>query len=70
MLTIRMEFDCFEDYWAPYVGNDGPGAEYVNSLTAHEKEKLKSAVQRAYLDGEDGNRSYAAIAWAIRGAKT
>ena len=32
-LTIRMEFTSFADYWAPYVGKDGPAAEYVNTLS-------------------------------------
>jgi ubiquinone/menaquinone biosynthesis C-methylase UbiE len=68
MLTIRMEFASFEDYWAPYVGKDGPGAEYVATLTAAQQEHLREMVLRAYLDGEDnGVRSYAATAWAVAG---
>jgi SAM-dependent methyltransferase len=68
-LCIRMEFTSFDDYWAPYVGRDGPGAEYVASLAAHERERLREAVQDAYLDGEsDGPRSFAALAWAAKGA--
>jgi ubiquinone/menaquinone biosynthesis C-methylase UbiE len=67
-LTIRMEFASFDDYWMPYVGKDGPGAEYVKSLTADQERTLKDAVERAYLDGEqEGIRSYAATAWAVRG---
>jgi ubiquinone/menaquinone biosynthesis C-methylase UbiE len=68
MLTIRMEFASFADYWAPYVGKDGPGAEYLNALSIDHQYKLKGAIERAYLDGEpDGIRSYAATAWAVRG---
>jgi ubiquinone/menaquinone biosynthesis C-methylase UbiE len=67
-LTIRMEFASFVDYWAPYVGKEGPVAEYVSALSADRQQKLKDAVERAYLDGErDGVRSYAATAWAVRG---
>jgi hypothetical protein len=67
-LTIRMEFASFVDYWAPYVGKEGPVAEYVSALSADRQQKLKDAVERAYLDGErDGVRSYAATAWAARG---
>ncbi len=67
-LAIRMTFASFDDYWAPYLGNDGPGAEYVRGLTAPARERLRAAVQAAYLDGEDdGPRSYAALAWAVRG---
>jgi len=68
LLAIRMEFTSFADYWAPYLGNDGPGAEYVRTLGDPERARLQAAVQAAYLDGEaDGPRSYAALAWAVRG---
>jgi ubiquinone/menaquinone biosynthesis C-methylase UbiE len=67
-LSIRMEFTSFEDYWRPYVGKDGPGAEYVSTLTAARQKQLREMVLRAYLDGEeDGARSYAATAWAVSG---
>lgn len=67
-LGIRMEFSSFSDYWAPYEGKDGPGAEYVASLGRAERDRLQDAVRAAYLDGEaDGSRSYAALAWAVKG---
>lgn len=67
-LAIRMEFASFEDYWAPYAGKDGPGAEYMACLNEAERTHLREAVRSAYLDGEaDGPRSYAAIAWAVKG---
>lgn len=67
-LSIRMEFISFDDYWAPYVGKDGPGAEYVAALSAAERARLRDAVRLAYVDGEpDGPRSYAAVAWAVKG---
>lgn len=68
MLQIRMEYTSFADYWAPYLGKDGPGAEYVSSLSPAERNRLEHAVRAAYLDGEpDGPRSYAALAWAVKG---
>ena len=68
MLTIRMDFACFADFWAPVEGNDGPVAAYVRGLDAGVRERLRSAVQQAYLVGEgDGPRSYAATAWVVRG---
>ena len=67
-LAIRMEFASFADYWAPYLGNDGPGAEYVRTLGEAQRMHLRDAVRAAYLDGEaDGPRSYAALAWAVKG---
>ncbi len=67
-LAIRMDFTSFDDYWAPYVGKDGPGAEYVGTLDDEARTKLRDAVRAAYLDGDaDGARSYVAVAWAVKG---
>jgi ubiquinone/menaquinone biosynthesis C-methylase UbiE len=67
-LSIRMEFASFDDYWAPYVGADGPNAEYVATLSEPERTRLRDAVRLAYVDGAaDGPRSYAAVAWAVKG---
>lgn len=65
-LSIRMDFTSFDDYWAPHGG--GPIAEYLATLGATERARIRDAVRSAYLDGEpDGMRSYAAIAWAVKG---
>lgn len=70
MLTIRMDFASFDDYWAPYVGKDGPGAEYIASLSKEEQATLQDKIRLAYLDGEaDGPRSYASTAWAVKGVR-
>lgn len=67
-LTIRMEFASFDDYWLPYLGKQGPAADYVETLTPNERDRLHDDVRRAYLDGApDGPRSYAASAWAVKG---
>ena len=68
MLTIRMELGSFDDYWMPYEGKDGPGAEYMATLDTDQKMHLRNVVRAAYLAGEpDGPRSYAATAWAVKG---
>jgi hypothetical protein len=68
MLAIRMEFASFDDYWAPYVGKDGPSAAYVATLSPADRDCLRDLVRNAYIDGEpDGPRSYAAVAWAVAG---
>jgi SAM-dependent methyltransferase len=68
MLTIRMDFASFADFWAPNEGRDGPVAAYCSTLSTADKTRLRDAVRLAYLDGEgDGPRSYAATAWGVRG---
>jgi hypothetical protein len=67
-LTIRMDFASFADFWTPSEGKDGPVAEYVSTLTANDRARLRDMVRLAYLDGEgDGARSYAATAWVVKG---
>jgi SAM-dependent methyltransferase len=67
-LMIRMEFTAFADYWRSYDQQDGPVSEYLATLDAAGRARLTEAVRLAYLDGEpDGPRSYAAIAWAVKG---
>jgi len=67
-LVIRMEFKDFDDYWRPYLGGDGPVADCLDTLTAAERARLEAALRAAYLDGEvDGPRSYAALAFAVKG---
>jgi SAM-dependent methyltransferase len=69
-LIIRMEFENFDDYWRPYMGGQGPYAEYVSRLKPDEQATLKHHLRRAYLDGEpDGYRSYVAVAEAVKGTK-
>ena len=68
MLTIRMDFASFTDFWAPSEGKEGPVAEYVSTLGADARARLRDMVRLAYLDGEgDGPRSYAATAWVVKG---
>ena len=67
-LGVRMEFASFDDYWRPYVGKEGPQAEYLSTLSNEERTRLRDAVRLAYVDGDpDGPRSYAALAWAVKG---
>lgn len=68
MLVTRMEFASFDDFWAPYTGNDGPGPQFLATLTPDQQQRLREMVRAAYVDGEpDGPRSYAAIAWVVAG---
>jgi SAM-dependent methyltransferase len=69
-LTITMNFAGFEDFWAPFDGHESAFAAYVASLETPQKDKFKSALRLAYLDGSpDGPRSYFASAWAARGVR-
>jgi SAM-dependent methyltransferase len=69
-LTIRMEFGSFADYWEPWLGGQGTVGAYVASRTAEQRELIARHLRLAYLAaGEDGPRSFAATAWAVRGIR-
>ena len=69
-LTITMNFADFDDFWAPFEGRESGFALYVSGLDAAQKDKFRSALRLAYLDGAtDGPRSYFASAWAARGVR-
>ena len=67
-ISIRMEYASFDDYWLPLEGKDGPYTQYIHSLDPCFKAVLRDKVRLAYVDGDgDGPRSYASIAWVVKG---
>ena len=67
-LTIRMDYENFDDYWAPIAAGEGPLGKYMTTLDAAEQTRVEAAVRDAYQAGRpDGPRSFASVAWACRG---
>lgn len=67
-LMIRMDYQDFEDYWAPIAAGEGPLGKYVIGLDASERARTDAAVRDAYEAGRpDGPRSFANVAWACKG---
>ncbi len=67
-VTIRMDFESFQDYWRPLLGKTGPAANYLEGLTDERRAELKERIRAAYESGDaDGPRSFAATAWVCRG---
>jgi SAM-dependent methyltransferase len=67
-LTIRMDFASFADYWTPWLRGQGTAGVYVTGLDQSKLAELEEYMRRAYLAGsDDGPRSFAATAWAVRG---
>ena len=68
-LLIRMEYSCFDDYWAPFASGEGPHGQYVVNLPETARGTLKQHVRRAYTANRpDGPRSMVSVAWACRGS--
>jgi SAM-dependent methyltransferase len=67
-LMIRMDYESFDDYWAPIAAGEGPLGKYMTTLDAAERARTETAVRDAYAAGQpDGPRSFANVAWACRG---
>ena len=68
LITFRMDYTDFDDYWRPLLGGQGPIGSYVAGLADDLQARLKAAVQAAYCAGApDGPRAMSATAWAVRG---
>ena len=67
-ITIRMDYESFEDYWQSFQTGQGPVGAYFANLTPDLSARIREAVRDAYCSGSpDGPRSLAASAWAVRG---
>jgi SAM-dependent methyltransferase len=67
-LTIRTRFSTFDDYWLPFLDEQGPAGAYVAALAGSEREQLRLRLRRRLLgDGPDHPIELAARAWAVRG---
>jgi len=71
LLTIRMDFESFEDFWIPAIFGQGTHSEFLAGLPEPTQRQIESGVRAAYLAGlPDGPRSFAGSAWAVRGMVT
>lgn len=67
-LMIRMDYSDFDDYWAPFAAGEGPLGKYVATLDGAGRRRVDAAMRDAYQAGRpDGPRSFANVAWAVRG---
>jgi SAM-dependent methyltransferase len=67
-LTIETQFSSFDNYWSPFLQQQGPAGAYVASLGAHDRERLEMKLRRRLLgDGADRPIALSARAWAVRG---
>ncbi len=66
-IDIPTRFEDFDDYWAPFLGAQGPAPGYVASRTPAAREALRRAVRSALPVAADGSITLTARAWAVRG---
>jgi SAM-dependent methyltransferase len=67
-LIIETPFASFDDYWSPFLEEQGPAGAYVAALSANEREQLRLRLRRRLLgEGPDRPIALKARAWAVRG---
>jgi SAM-dependent methyltransferase len=67
-LTIDMVFSSFDDYWLPFLEEQGAAGAYVAGLSARKRDQLRDRLRRRLL-GHESDRPIvmSARAWAVRG---
>jgi hypothetical protein len=65
-IDIPTPFASFDDYWAPFLGGQGPAPGYAMSLDPAARQQLRDALQRRMALNPDASISMIARAWAVR----
>jgi SAM-dependent methyltransferase len=67
-IVIDTSFASFDDYWFPFLAQQGPAGAYVASLSEFDINRLRLKLARRLL-GHDADRpiTLRARAWAVRG---
>jgi trans-aconitate methyltransferase len=66
-IEIDTVFRDFRDYWAPFLGGQGPAPTYNMSLGESSREALETLLRRRLPVRDDGSIHLRARAWGIRG---
>ena len=68
-LQVPTSFASFDEYWAPFLGGQGPAPSYVTSLTDEGRSRLRERVRTLLPTAPDGTIALTARAWAVRGVR-
>ncbi|HEY2862055.1 MAG TPA: class I SAM-dependent methyltransferase [Casimicrobiaceae bacterium] len=65
-IEIATRFRDFDDYWAPFLGGQGPAPSYAMSLSESSRNRLRDRIHKRLPAEGDGSIPLVARAWAIR----
>lgn len=68
-IDVPTRFASFEDYWAPFLGGQGPAPGYAVSLDAGRCAALRERIRGRLPIARDGSIELVARAWAVRGSR-
>jgi SAM-dependent methyltransferase len=66
-IDVPTVFGDFDDYWAPFLGGQGPAPAYVMSLDEGRRQQLRERLRETVPVAEDGTVRLIARALAVRG---
>jgi SAM-dependent methyltransferase len=68
-IEVPTVFTDFDDYWAPFLGGQGPAPGYTMSLPEERRAALRDLVRDRLPTAADGSIPLTARAWAVRGLR-
>jgi len=69
-IDVPTVFRDFDDYWAPFLGGQGPAPGYAMSLPTDRLLALREALRKTLPVAPDGSIPLTARAWAVRGIRS
>jgi hypothetical protein len=66
-IDVPTVFRDFDDYWAPFLGGQGPAPGYAMALSQDHRAALRERIRTALPVQADGSIHLIARAWAVRG---
>ncbi len=68
-IDIQTRFRDFDDFWAPFLGGQGPAPSYAMSLEDAARTRLRELIRSRLIPEADGSLPLTARGWAVRGCK-
>lgn len=68
-IDVPTVFADFDDYWTPFLGDQGPAPGYCVSLAEEHRERLRERLRGTLPTRSDGSIHLLARAWAVRALK-
>lgn len=65
-IDVPTPFRDFDDYWAPFLGGQGPGPAFAMSLSQEQRARLRDRLSERLPRQADGSLQLTARAWAVR----
>jgi SAM-dependent methyltransferase len=66
-IDVPTRFQNFDDYWAPFLGGQGPAPGYAMSLSEERRGLLRERIRSKLPVASDGTINLVARAWSICG---